>query len=279
MRRIRSGSTCWLSALPLLWLMSSTGLAAEEGQQDRLEALMDHSGLTEQLGHFEETVLVQLKEGAREASTPEAVEERIEEAVRSAYSARKLHQRFRGYLEGEFTADEIESVLEWLESPLGQRITRLEEDSSSPEGYRDQQEIAEFLVENLPVDRLNRYRQLDEAVRVSELGFTVGVNTVVAVAEGVALVAPGLESPDAEELRAVMEARREEMTENMRAATLRSFAYTYRDLQIAELDRYLGFAESPIGRKYHAILSAGYDAVLSAAARDLGLALGSSAKS
>lgn len=240
---------------------------------------MESSGLTEQLSHFEETILVQLKEGAGEAFISESVEQRVEEAVRSAYSARKLHQRVRSYLEGELTGEEVESVLEWLSSPLGERITRLEEEASTPEGYLDRQEISDFLVENLPAERLELFQQLDEAVQVSELGFTIGVNTVVAVAEGVALVAPGVESPRSEELRAAMESRREEMTESMRESTLRSFAYTYRDLEVAELDRYLEFAESPIGRKYHAVLSAAYERVLSAAARDLGLALGSSSTS
>jgi hypothetical protein len=268
-----------LHALLLGLLLLPVSLATAEAPSDKLETLMKASGLSEQLVQFEQLMLVQLRQGVGEPSFSGPVSDRVEEAVSSAYAADRLQQRVLRHLEGGLSVDEIDRVLEWLGSPLGERITRLEEVASTPEAYREQNEIGDFLVENVGEERLERYERLEEAVEVSELTYSISVNTMLAVAQGVALVAPGVESPPVDELRESIESRKEEMIEGFRQASIRSFAYTYRELEVADLDRYIEFAESQIGRKYHSVVSAAYERALSEAGRDFGLALGSSATS
>jgi hypothetical protein len=266
-----------LPSLLLLLLLAVSPLVAEgtaAEEPDLLDALIERSGMAEQLAQFEKLMLEQLHQGLEEEERDDEVDRRIREAVASAYAPGSLENRVRGHLVGGLERAEIERVLEWLDSPLGARITRLEEEAATPESFREQLEVGEWLVSQLAEERRERYRDLDEAVEVSELNFAITVNTILAVAEGLALVSPHLDRPQPEDVRRMVEARREEMTEQMRASTLENFAYTYRELEDAELERYIEFAGSEIGRKYHAAVSEALSQALADAGRDLGLALG-----
>jgi hypothetical protein len=64
------------------------------------------------------------------------------------------------------------------------------------------------------------------------------------------------------------------MVEAVEASSVEEFAFIYRSVSDADVDRYIAFSETPAGRRYTAASLRALDKILTRASLDLGTQLG-----
>ena len=229
---------------------------------------MDKAGLNKQLEEIHQLIEVGMTEANKETKslTPDLLKE-VNGMAAAAFDSEKLKKVLHDHLQSNLSEADTEATLAWLNSPLARKISQMEEQASKPEAYTEMMGMADQLMAN--DGRLKLVKKLDIAVKATETAMSAAVNTQTS------LIA-GLTSSLKPELRPTFEAIESEVKKNkgqmepiIEAHTVLSYLYSYKDLTDDEIRRYLTFAESQAGKKYHAAVAAGLDTTLARAARTL----------
>jgi hypothetical protein len=243
-------AAAFLLAGSLLW--STPGNAeSRPGGADPALVLMKRSGMYEQLGSLAPAIEQQIQ--TEYPGMPLATRATLAKAMREAYAAEPMREAARAVLSRSLDANHLRGVDAWLGSPQGQRITRLEEEASTPEGTRKMQAYAASLQMQPPsVDRISLMQDLDRVTGSTELATEIAIETAGAVARGMSAMNTGAAS--AAEIHAAIEAQRPAIRAAMEQSTLVSLLFTYQSLSAQQVGAYIAFMKSPAGRWYHQVM-------------------------
>jgi hypothetical protein len=244
---------------------------AEEKKSDSrsIQTLMIKSGLSkqlEQIAPMVQAAVTQQNQGSQ-ALSPEEVKELSGMAAR-AFGAKALKEKVQKHIQANLSETDIQAALAWLSTPLGEKITKLEEDASTPAAYGEMQKMADKLTGN--AGRVDLARKLDNAVKATETGVAVALNTQTALIAALTSGAPPEKRPTIENIEKEVMKNKGQIQSTVEQATLLSFLYAYRSLSDAEIGKYIDFAGSASGKKYHAVTAEGVTAAVTNAARVLG---------
>jgi len=258
-------------AAALLVAAALTAAAADR----RTEELMRKSGLWIQLGQVQS----QMVGGAQQAQDMGSGAERLDDAdfaklkasMNLAFAPEKLQKAMSREMESLLSAEDEAEVLKWLSSDLGKRITKIEEESGELEKSMAIERAAPAHFATVPKERVEKYRRMVKAIRMGEVTASMVINMTTAIGFGMAMGNPSADAAAvANAMRARMEPQREQMAAEFDARSLQTFAYIYREIGDADLDRYVAFAESPVGKRYHDASTRGMDKVIARASLDVG---------
>jgi hypothetical protein len=192
--------------------------------------------------------------------------------VAKAFSADRMIDTVRNHMHTRLTENDVSAVLAWLTSPLGERITRLEEAASAP-GVRTGSAVAGDAAQDDP-ERTERLRKLDRAVKASEAAASSSLNFQVAMLTAMTAAMDPELRPAFDAVLAEARKRSEQARPLLEKRAFEHLQRVYRPLSAGDIDQYIVFAESEAGRKYHAVvLQAMQEATLNAS-RDLGTMIG-----
>jgi hypothetical protein len=262
MRRARPLSI--LSTLMLSLAFGAAAAPAPNGPKGQMDEIFFLSGLEEQLA--------MIGDGLGEALAPQVQQlppahgETIQRVLLSEFNADALQRSVEEHLERVHDPRHAETVLEWLRSPLGRRISKLDVAATRPEGVRAMQAYAEALAASpAPATRVALVSKLDAATGMTEFTVEATLSSAMATAVGINGAQPTAHRVDENELRAAVEAQRAVLRPEIQKVTLVSMLYSYQNLSDEELADYVRFSESASGRWYHdavkrALLSALTDA-------------------
>ena len=145
--------------------------ADDNNSNQMVQTLMQKSGLKkqiEQMPKMLQSVLDQQQQMGAKNLTQEDFN-KISRLARSAFDAKTIHDAVQTYIKSNLPENDMRAVLEWLDSPLGKKITRLEEDASTAEAYTDMQAIGpKLLDENKDSARIHKMKRLDNAIGATE---------------------------------------------------------------------------------------------------------------
>lgn len=262
----------------ILAALATMALAAGAAEPRRIAELMHKSGLWTQLGQAQE----QIRSGAQQAQAQAKAGKggsklgdddfaRLIAAMNAAYAPDKLRESMAKELEAHLSANDEAVVLEWLSSELGTRLTKIEEASGELEASIAAEREAPAYFASVPESRVAQFRRMIAAIRMGEATAAMVINMTTAIGFGMAMANPA-EDPAtvAQSIRDRMEPQRERMAESFNARAVQSFAYVYRTISDADLERYVAFSESPAGRRYHDASVKGMDNVLARAGIQMG---------
>ena len=243
----------------LALLVVAAGLIASAAAQERrIDELMRKSGLWEHMAQ----VLAHTRAGAEQSrqeararggqgELTDAQYARLILGMNVAFAPDKLRAAVRSELAKELSAADEDAVLRWLSTELGARITRLEEERDDAERYKQMEaQLPEFL-KTVPKPRLRLAERLAESIGSGESSARLMINITTAVVYGIAMSSPHGDPDAIKFIRDKLEADRPKMVEAMHKHAIDVFAFTYQALSDEELERYVAFAESPVGRRYH----------------------------
>lgn len=182
-----------------------------------------------------------------EYTLPEKVLDTVNQVVTVRYSTVFFRASMFNTLEEALTVDELLTLVEWYNSPLGQKILQLETVANNPfNAPRIQSYIEDRLSRQLPrSDRTALIEELMVALDVvehgTELAATASVGARRILLEVMPVLDPGRTQPPQALKAREMPVIRRSMSERMKSI----FFYTYRSLSDQEIRRYLAFARSP----------------------------------
>lgn len=232
-----------------------------------IDELLHKSGLWEQLA----AIGPQLQQGIDDSVVKGGMADdhgvaAMRRAFRVAYGPERLRPAMAKALAGEISAEDTAAALAWLATDLGKRVTRLEEDASKAAMPERLAEIAAAL----PADRRELYLRMARATHTGEVGATIMINVTYGLARGARLASPGTPMQDPEQLLRSLHGSRAKLVTMVEEQSLGTSAIAYGTLSDADLLRYIEFAESPVGRRYHAATSLALDRALTDAAVEAG---------
>lgn len=172
-------------------------------------------------------------------------------SIRDAFKPTSLKEAMLTAIKAKLATQDIKEVLVWLDSPLGKKCTQLEEGASTPEAMVKMQKYAAQLQNSPPTtERLNIIRKLDSAVKGTEGGVELAINSQIAVAMATISTLPPEQRRSLESISREFEKNRPQLEAMVRSQVLLSFLYTYRSLTDDEIQQYLDFAASPAGARF-----------------------------
>jgi len=272
---IRSMKNLFLSMLVLL-LSSGVSMATEQDLDQRVSTVMQKAGVNEQLAQFPQTVLAGLARSSQRLSTQNfEMYDRMQRAIGKAYAPALLSERVKQHLKKNLSENDLADVLAWLNSSLGERISRLEVAASSPESLAEMQRKADLLATDS--GRVTRVKRFIRAVNATEVLISMSLNSEIAAAIGKSGfdASPGSFSEEQakyaeEQVRNEFTKRMEPLRPRLENDILRSYLCTYAALTAEDFERYITFVESSAGKRYNAVLFQGISAAIVEASHDLG---------
>ena len=247
--------------MSLVFLIISFILAPTHGEASEKAALtsqlMKMSGLEEQLNQIKEHAFANLSDA--KDTLPADVYEAITQAMAEAYDGRKMQEIVSGRLSANLNIEEMRGILNWLQSGLGRKITGLEEAASTPEAFDAMQTFTRQLQTNPPTpQRLELSQRLDHATNATTMAVDIILLTAYGVAAALDTIMPEDQQTDLDLLRDEIESQRPELTPLMQQMTIASFLFTYQTLGNEEIERYIAFCESDLGKRYNLVVGAAF---------------------
>ncbi len=243
----------------LAWTMLLSFLAIPVYGQDRHDSLVRDlyvkSGMKEQLVQLPTVIQIALDQQYEENTDlkklPKNVLSTIRGLVPQAFAENRMKNRVIEELSQGMTDEEIQETLAWLNSPIGEKCTKLEEAAASPEAFSEMQDYGEEIKKSPPsAERLQALRKLDSAARFTEGAVEMTINLQTAVALAVIATLPAEKRLPPEEIEREMQKDRPALESQVRSQTFVQLVYTYRSLSNEEVASYVKFATSPTGKKY-----------------------------
>lgn len=262
--------TVGIFSIVLLALYAGICFGEEKKADIRLvQTLMDKAGLNKQLEEIPQLIEAGMAEANEEteALSPEALSE-VSSAAASAFDAGRLKETLQKHIEANLPEDDIRAALAWLNSPLGEKVARLEEKTANPQAYADMLNMADELIANAA--RVELVKKLDNAVKATETAVAAAISTQTSLIAGLTSTMEPGKRPKFEDIENEVKKNLEQTQQIIQAHTLLTFLYSYRELTDDEINQYLKYAESGSGKKYHSVVATGLDQALSGAAHLLG---------
>ncbi|MBL3555141.1 MULTISPECIES: DUF2059 domain-containing protein [Marinobacter] len=174
----------------------------------------------------------------------------ISSIVSNAFSVAEIRAQVIEDLDQGMSDQQLNSVLEWYETPLAEKITQAEIAASRPSVWKEvEAEATQLQKEFKGSERAELFDRFDRAARATESA----VDTTVAVQLGLASAMAafnGSKGPTFEQLQQKIESQRSMLRGMVAQQVYAGYLYTYQDLTTSELKDYIGFLESDAGSAF-----------------------------
>lgn len=229
------------------WLAGPAG--AESTQEELIQAVMRQSGLADQFAHAPEMMERQMQH--RKESMPPERYEQFRQIFADAYGVPAMLATVESSLASRFDRAKFEAVLSEYRLPVLIRMAQLEVASTAADSAGQIEAFIESFREAPPAAaRMELMRRMDDATQTSAV--TTKMSIAVTKAFNRSLARAGLtDAPDPQELEAKVEAQATQEAELIKASVLARLLFTYREAAEEDLQAYLTFLESDLGRWFN----------------------------
>ncbi len=261
-----------------LTLVFAAGLAQAADKRALASEVMRVSGLEQQLGQTTRSINDSLKKAEESGkATPEQRE--IGAVMLEAFGTESILASVGKQLADQLNEGELQKVLSWYEGDPGQKLIRLENQLADPEKAKDLVEFAKQAEQNpIPEARQSLYKKIDKATLTTETTVDMQLNSRVAMVKAMNKTAKSEKKLTDAEINEKIESQRPKAVEFMQQINLIKFGYLFKDVSDSDVEAYVKFAESDVGRKYFKARSKALDAAMQEGSRKVGEAMGSHIK-
>jgi len=253
-----------VKSFPLALVLICLPLAAESrpANDAQLQSLYAKSGMQIQVEQMPLAVQEGFDQQVAGNQSGKYLDGKIQSAVRNsflrAFVPGKMKKIILDELGRRLSSNEVNASLEWYNSPRGVKIAKLEEVASSQSSIRKFPAYVSKLRNNPPdPGRVSAVQRLDRVSRATEINVEIAMATAVATFTALNVVIPNGNPSSIKEMKSALEKSRPQMERNFRAYIRNYFLYTYRSLSDSDLDSYLKFVESNVGKLFYEAATAG----------------------
>ena len=251
---------------------SAISVMAEVSDTESVRELLERSGRLDQLRQFPIQALNQVTE--QEFLSSPAHSSILNNALAHAYNVDQMESRLVETVGRELNEESTRQALQWYQSPIGEKVTRLEKAAYAPDAQEHMQEFAERLVRHpIPQQRFEQIQRLDKATNSTELGMDLILITALSTTAAVNATLPSSKQIDPSQIQDELSEQRQQMKEALQHQTAGGFLYLYHTLNDREMSQYLEFVESKVGQRFQAAVLSGLKIVLHSAGQDAGQSL------
>jgi len=276
-RHIRSLTFFWILAL---WCVSMSMLYADENTRtDSSTALFAASGLEELVDSIPKSTVSSFETALTADELPLLFETVSKSEVRGALKSAFQSSTFSGYLLKEINASMQEPsrllLLNWYESPLGQRVRIAEVENSllnSPDRFAQfQQDLTRMRLDST---REELIKQIDDTMLITESAVDMMINVQVAFNMSLSRFVPENDRLSSADIVEMANAQLAYLMTHYRQQSRELLLFTYQDFSNEELAQINKVFAQDAGREFVKAINSGIAKGMFAASLDLGDALG-----
>lgn len=194
-----------------------------------------------------------------------------EEVVRREFGAEALRRRVLARLSEAAQGEQLEPVLQWLGSPIGERAAAAQAMASDPKALTEMKHFVEEKHEHPPSsERVALIERFNEAALTAETSSNTVLFATLGAAVMIDSIKPDAERLGPEKLRASSEARKPLVIPIFKEMSAIIYQLAFDNLSDEEIGAIVQFTESDAGRWYHQITSKALADALSETAMGVG---------
>lgn len=195
------------------------------------------------------------------------------QAAREVFVHEEIFDTLVTRMTGQLSDAEVNDILAFLASDVGRTVTKMEieaQDPSIADGVDlAGAQIAADLKQKAP-ERIAAYQNMLDAIDAVESGVTTALNMNFAVLSGMAASGRMSYQMSEAEILALIAAQEDMIREQVRTSAMENAAFTYRDLTDDDLEAYVGFLASDVGRKLYSVMNSAADDIMAERGRAFG---------
>jgi hypothetical protein len=223
--------------------------AASPGADVEANRLMEASGMAHSIRQIQPAMTGSFDQP--QEGLPDNVRLALREAAWLAFQPNPIIEQVRARLGATLTGPHLDKTLAWLESPVGRRITDLENAAAEPAAVSQIEDYAKELEKRAPSKRrTDLITQLMAATGSTEFSATMLETAFLATALGINAAQPAQQRSPVELVRQRITSLLPKLQKDNEQQLAVSMHYAYRTLPDRELESYLKFLKSASGAAY-----------------------------
>jgi len=255
------------------------GRKAEAEKAEVVREFMAKSGLNQQIDSVQE--LVGFMAAQYPQFQPEAGEKlkEFDDIFKQALDPKIFKDRLGARIQEKIDLEDLRVMLKWLDTPLGRKVTQMEEAAAQPQAHAEMSGMASRLMQEAQgTPREERIARIDRATRSSESVMKMLKDMQVEMISAVIVRTPKEKRPSQETLHQILSGSASMIDQLIPASVQASMLYTYRGLSDEELDQYIQMLESDIGRRCYLTVTESLAEMFVGVAREIGIRIVSKGK-
>lgn len=239
----------WTLAVLMFLLPLTQASAASE---ERVQALLEVSGFTAEAREIQSEFNQGLLDGLE--GSPETTAEDVETFEKlgeGLFDADRIIQQVSVDLQDILSDSDVDELMTWYQSDIGRAVTQAELDAMGADSQQEMMAAAKSLMQDHP-QLMERAHRINELVRGTETILELSEYSSNAMMESMLVLMESDE--EKKEFQRMFEQQMQAMAPQMHAQMeqflLLSFTYTYRDLDLSQVDAYIEFLEKPVTQTY-----------------------------
>ncbi|HAC16223.1 MAG TPA: hypothetical protein DCE78_09835 [Bacteroidetes bacterium] len=229
-----------------LLLSTESAVSQQVNHHERAKRFLDESGMMHQLREIPHIIMGQFEEEGSKFDME--TRQKIAATLTSAFEEEKLVDDAISYLLNDIEAGHIQTVMDWLEHPLTQRMNELEIISNSDSLESSRYDYFENIENNLPdQSRIDMILEFDELTNATDNTVYFIADLYLAMVTAMNPYVPTAEKVSMEDIPIVRGLIIREMHESYKNVTIGMNLFTYRTVTDPDLLAYFDFYRTPAG--------------------------------
>ncbi|HEY9147448.1 MAG TPA: DUF2059 domain-containing protein [Gammaproteobacteria bacterium] len=234
----------------LLFTLLTCSIAAAELSDDSLDALMQLSGINQQVTEIPGGVVAGMQQSMQQgAPISQEQLDKIEQAILKSFQPAAISNTIADELKDALSEAEAQQLLKWFRSDLGKKITAAEEEASSAAAYQEKFAQAESLLSD--EQRVQLARRIDRLVNLTDMTLEFQKGTAIAVFNSLSRAMNPGQPVNSEAFEAKLAENEAAMQQQIEQMVTLSILYNYRNISMDEMNKYMAFLEQPATRKFN----------------------------
>lgn len=225
--------------------------------------LMKKSGLDHQIVHTPDVLNAAVASNFRRAlktrdKKTNAITDKVKYAISKSFRPEIIKSVISTHMEHELDLEDIKAVLDWLNSPLGRKITQLEEEASTAAAYKAMTvELPALKKKSDYLQRLRLMQELDNSIKATDSTLERELNMQIVSLTAMSSAFPTMSLPSTAALKENFKSYSNTMRQRIATEIMMNSLYTYRALHLDEIQSYITFIKTGYGERYHRVVHEG----------------------
>lgn len=216
-----------------------------------IDTLLIQSGVNEQIQQFPNAMAFKIEQIYSLGQCDENSFTTINKAINKTINKTSMKSIVIDDVGKNLTATELEELADWYNSPLGKKITQLEQASSSSAAYDAMRKDGDLLLSNKT--RLAMIQEIDKTIHATDWAVNVELQSTIAMLGGLAQIQHKNITANLVQFASAIEEQKSLLRPQVEKSILLWYMYTYKSLSKEELNAYIEFLKHPNTQKFNSV--------------------------
>lgn len=237
--------------LAVLLNLLLSGMALSNENNIDIDRLLVQSGVNEQIQQFPNAMAFKIEQIYTLGQCDENSLTTINNAITKTINKTSMKNIVLNDVAQQLTAAELQELGNWYNSPLGKKITQLEQASSNTKAYGKMRTDGDQLLSDKK--RLALMEEIDNIIHATDWGVNVELQSTIAMLGGLAQIQHKNITANLVQFASAIDEQKALLRPQVKKSILLWYMYTYKSLTTDELTAYIEFLQKNNTQKFNTI--------------------------